>query len=125
MPVAQGRVRPHPIVVVLPCSDHDLRLAQAVEDLPLQALVLELCSEISASLQASARLLPCAICTSICRKLATICSALQFFRLAIPGSFGSGQLSQSTRSKTSPSRQLAARWNSQPYRMPPSSIKLP
>src|SRR5688572_3542280 len=48
-------------------------------------------------------LLPCAICTSICRSVATICSALQFFRLAISGSFGSGQLSQSTRSKISQS----------------------
>jgi hypothetical protein len=47
--------------------------------------------------------LPCAIWISICRSLATICSALQFFRLAIRGSFGSGQLSQSTRSKISQS----------------------
>jgi hypothetical protein len=52
-------------------------------------------------LQASAKLLPCAICTSICRRLATICSALQFLRLAISGSFGSGQLFQSTRPKSS------------------------
>src|ERR671916_548812 len=93
----------HPVVVLAPCPDHDLCLPQAVEDLELQALVLELCSESSASLQASARLLPCAICTSICRSFATICSALQFLRLAIRGSFGSGQLSQSTRPKISQS----------------------
>ena len=33
------------------------------------------------SLQAGAKPLPCAICTSICRSVDTICSALQFFRL--------------------------------------------
>src|SRR5918993_4458229 len=41
-PVTQGRVRPDAIVVVTPCADHDLRLPQAVEDLPLETLVLEL-----------------------------------------------------------------------------------
>jgi hypothetical protein len=91
--------------VVFPCCNHDLRLPQAVKDLALEALVLELCSEISASLQASAKLLPWAIWISICRSFATICSALQFFRLAISGSLGSDQLSQSTRSKTSQSGQ--------------------
>src|ERR687889_133082 len=100
-------MRLHPIVMDFPCSDHDLCLPQAVEDLELQALVLELCSEISASLQASVRLLPCAIWISICRSFATICSALQFLRLAISGSFGSGQLSQSTRPKISQSGQVS------------------
>ena len=78
------------IQVVSPGRDHDLRLPQAVEDLPLQALVLELCSEISASLQARAMLLPCTSCTSICRSFATKGSALQFLRLAIKGSFSPG-----------------------------------
>ncbi len=51
-------MRPHLIVVIAPGSDYDLRFSQAVEDLLLEALVLEFCSEMPASLQASARLIP-------------------------------------------------------------------
>jgi hypothetical protein len=72
-----------------------LRLFEAIELLG-GGLVLELWSEISASLQASTTPLPCAICTPICRSVATTCSALQFLQLVHPvisGSFGSGQLS--------------------------------
>ena len=38
-------MRPNAIVVVLPCSDHDLCLPQAVENLALQTLVLKLAVE--------------------------------------------------------------------------------
>src|SRR3954469_8024948 len=40
-PVAQGRVRPNLVVMAAPRADHDPSLFQAVEDLPLQALVPE------------------------------------------------------------------------------------
>ena len=72
-------MRPHPIVVIAPGSDHDLSLLEAVEDLQLQALVPEFCSEMAASLQASAMLLPWASCTSIWRSFAMICSELNLF----------------------------------------------
>ena len=49
---------PDPMVVILPGSDHNLSLLEAVEDLEFQTLVPEFCSEMPASLQASARLFP-------------------------------------------------------------------
>ena len=49
-----------------------------MEDLLLQALVAKLCSEVSVSLQASAGLLPCAVCTLIWRNVSTSGSALVF-----------------------------------------------
>src|SRR4028119_2469104 len=44
-PVAPRGGRSHPVVVISPGPNHHLRLPQAVEDLPLQALVLELAVE--------------------------------------------------------------------------------
>ena len=69
-------MRPDAVVGVLPQTDHDPRLVERGEDLLLQALVLQLCSEMSASLQASAKLFPCAVSTSIGRNSRTTCSAL-------------------------------------------------
>src|SRR5215213_638528 len=80
---------PPPVGVIRPGPDHDLSLFQAVEDLPLQALVPEFCSERPASLQASARLFPCAICTAIWRSLTTLCSGLTVRPLGILGASGS------------------------------------
>src|SRR3954453_11667801 len=88
-PVAQGGEGPDTIFVVPPGPDHDLRLPQAVDDLQLQAFIPKFCSERPASLQAWARLLPCASCTSIWRRLTTICSGLAFRPLGTLGSSGS------------------------------------
>src|SRR4051794_18063919 len=97
--------RSHLIQVVAPGPDHDLSLPETGEDLPFQALVPEFCSEMPASLQARARLMPWASCTSIWRSFAMICSGLNRFPLAISGSFGPGRCSQSTRSKSGRSGQ--------------------
>ncbi len=67
------------VVVISPSADHDLGLCQAVEDLQLQALIPERCSEMAASLQASAMLLPWANCASIWHSVAMICSELNLF----------------------------------------------
>jgi hypothetical protein len=64
--------------VPTPALDHDLGLLERIEHLAVEQLVPELCSEIPASLQARARLLPCTSCTSIGRSLTTICSGLTF-----------------------------------------------
>src|SRR5918997_7058448 len=88
-------MRPHTIVVVLPSAEDHLGLLEAVEDLQLQALVPELCSEMAASLQASAMLLPWASCTSIWRSLAITCSELNLF-FGMDVSLVPGQLSQAT-----------------------------
>src|ERR671913_2259075 len=86
-------MRPHAVVVVPPGADDHLSFFEAVEDLQLQALVPELCSEMAASLQASAILLPWASCTSIWRNVAMICSGLNLF-FGMGGSLVPGQLSQ-------------------------------
>ena len=71
-------------IQALPCVgpdnnlDHDLGLLQRVEDLSIQAFILQLCAWISASLQACGGVFPFAICTSICRNTAMICSGLYF-----------------------------------------------
>jgi hypothetical protein len=65
--------------VIAPGADDHLSLFQAVEDLQLQAFVPEFCSEMAASLQASAMLLPWANCNSIWRNVAIICSGLNLF----------------------------------------------
>ena len=83
------------IVVIPPSADHDLGLLRATKDLELQALVPDSCSEMAVSLQASARHLPCADCTSIRHSLAIVCSALNLF-CSILGFLASGQVSQST-----------------------------
>src|SRR3954451_19077928 len=88
-PVAQGGVRPNPIVVVAPGADHDPSLPETVEDLQLQALVPEFCSERPPSWQARARLMPWASCPSIWRSFAMIGSGLAFRPLGILGSSGS------------------------------------
>ncbi len=62
----------HAVVVIAPGADDHLSFFQAGEDLQLQVLVLEFCSEMAASLQASATLLPGANCISICCSLAII-----------------------------------------------------
>ena len=72
-------MRPHAVVVIAPGADDDLSFLETVEDLQLQALVPEFCSETAASLQASAMLLPWASCTSIWRNFAIICSELNLF----------------------------------------------
>ena len=86
---------PHLVVVIAPGADDDLSFFQAVEDLQLQALIPELCSEMVASLQASAMLLPWANWTSIWQNVAIICSELNLF-FGMAGSLGLGQSSQST-----------------------------
>jgi hypothetical protein len=88
--------------VIAPGADHDLSLFQAVEDFQLEALIPELCSEIPASLQASAVLLPWARCTSIWRNFAMICSELNLF-FGMGGSLVPGQFSQSTWSSSTQS----------------------
>jgi hypothetical protein len=88
-------VGPHAVAVIAPGTDHDLTLFQAVEDLQLQALIPELCSELATSLQASAMLLPWASCTSIWRGFAMICSELNLF-FGVDSSLVPGQISQST-----------------------------
>ena len=73
---------PDAIVVVTPCSDHDLRLPQAVEDLPLGTLVLqlvpELCSVAPIFFTAVAIGWPWATITSTWRSLETISSGVSF-----------------------------------------------
>src|SRR5829696_7188522 len=81
-------MRPNTVGMVAPRADHDLGFSQAVEDLFLQALSPKFCSEILASLQASARLMRCASCTSIWRSVAMICSGLTLRPLGILGSSG-------------------------------------
>jgi hypothetical protein len=71
-------MRPDTVVGVLPEADHDLRVFERAEDLTAQALVAQLCSEFSASLQASAKLLPWIVCISIWRSFSTICPALVY-----------------------------------------------
>src|SRR5918993_247247 len=95
-------MRPHAVVVIAPGADDHLSFFQTVEDLQLQALVPEFCSEMAASLQARAMLLPCASCTSIWRSLAMICSGLNLF-FGIGGSLVPGQLSPSTWSNSTQS----------------------
>src|SRR5829696_9066360 len=95
-------MRPHAVVVIAPGADDHLSLFQAVDDLQLQALVPELCSEMAASLQASEMLLPWASCTSIWRNVAIICSGLNLF-FGMGGSLVPGQLSQATRSNSTQS----------------------
>src|SRR5919112_3692695 len=98
-------MRPHAVVVIAPGADDHLSFFEAVEDLQLQALVPELCSEMPASLQASAMLLPWASCTSIWRNLAMICSELNLF-FGMGGSLVPGQFSQSTWSNSTQSGQI-------------------
>ena len=74
-------------------ADHHLSLLEAVEDLQLQALIPELCSEMAASLQAGALLLPWANCTSIWRNMAMICSGLNL----LFGIVGAGLLGATSR----------------------------
>src|SRR5919107_4952000 len=95
-------MRPHAVVVIAPGADDHLSFLEAVEDHQLQALVPELCSEMAASLQASAMLLPCARCTSIWRNVAMICSGLNLF-FGMGGSLASGRSSQSTWSNSTQS----------------------
>src|ERR687890_2867388 len=100
-------MRPHAVVVIAPGADDHLSFLEAVEDLQLQALVPELCSEMAASLQASATLLPWASCTSIWRSLAIICSGVNLFGMGV--SLVPGQLSQSTWSNSTQSGHDRAR----------------
>src|SRR5918993_21342 len=93
-------------VVIAPGADDDLSFLEAVEDLQLQALVLELCSEMAASLQASATPLPWASCTSIWRSLAIICSELNLF-FGMGASLVPGQLSQAAWSNATQSGQAS------------------
>jgi hypothetical protein len=65
--------------MISPRSSDHLGFFEIVEDLELQALVLELCSETAASLQANAMRAPWANCTSIWRNVAIICSGLNLF----------------------------------------------
>jgi hypothetical protein len=91
--------------VIPPGTDDDLSFFQPAEDLQLQALVSEFYSEMVASLQASAMLLPWASCTSIWRSLAMICSELNLF-FGILGSVVPGQFSRSTWSNSTQSGHL-------------------
>jgi hypothetical protein len=81
-------VRPDVVVGVLPQGDYGLGFLERVEDLLAQALVAQLCSEISASLHAKAKLLPWTVCTSIWRSFNTTCSALVFCPRRMSDSFG-------------------------------------
>ena len=68
------------VVVLAPSLDQDLRLAQAVEDLPVEQLVPELTSLTPSALTTSATFLPCPSRTSASRSLAMISSARKPFR---------------------------------------------
>ena len=92
-PIAEGRMVSLLVIVLTPLLDHDPYLLHAVEDLAVEQLVSELCSEISASLRVSATGFPCDISTSTCHEFLTICSGVNV-RLAIPSSFCPSQLSQ-------------------------------
>jgi hypothetical protein len=83
------------IVVIPPSADHDLSLFRSTKVPELQALVSDSCFEMAVSLQASARDLPCADCTSIRHSLAIVCSAQHLF-CSMLGFLASGQVSQST-----------------------------
>ena len=86
---------PHAVVVIALGADDHLGLIHAVEDLQLQALVPELCSEMAASLQASAMLLPWASCTLIRRNVTIACSGLNLL-FGMGNSLVPGYPSQST-----------------------------
>ncbi len=88
-------MRPNAIVVIAPSADDHLSFHKAVEDLQLQALVLELCSEMGALLQVSAMLVPCTTGTLIWRSVAMICSELNL-SFSVLSSLVAGQFSQST-----------------------------
>lgn len=83
----------HTIAVVLPSPNDHLGFLKAVEDLQLQAPVLEFRSEMGASSQAGAMLLPRANRTSIWRTMAIIGSGLNLFS-GVGVYFVPGQLSQ-------------------------------
>lgn len=83
----------HTIAVVLPSPNDHLGFLKAVEDLQLQAPVLEFRSEMGASSQAGAMLLPRANRTSIRRTMAIVGSGLHLFS-GVGVSLVSGQLSQ-------------------------------
>src|SRR3712207_5599954 len=68
-------MRPDGVVVPAPGLDQDLRLLQAVEDLPIQQLVPELTSLTPSALTTSATFLPWPSRTSASRSLAMISSA--------------------------------------------------
>ena len=71
--------------MIAPAFDLNRGFLQAVEDLPVQELVAELCSDMAASLRAAANALPWDIDTSICRSLDTICSTpWRFIPMPLP-----------------------------------------
>src|SRR5215212_7659105 len=74
-PITQGRMRAHAVVVLPPALDDDLRLAQGVEDLPIQQFVSKPTSVTPIARIASATGVPCATRTSTWRSLVIISSA--------------------------------------------------
>ena len=93
------------MIVIAPSPNDHLSLLEAIEELQLQALIPELCSEMAASLQASAMLLPWASCTSIWRSLAMIYSGVNLF-FGMGFSLVPNQSSQSTWSNSTQSGHL-------------------
>jgi hypothetical protein len=86
-------MRSHAVIVNLTSPNDDLSCLEAVEDFQLQVLIPALYSEMTASLQASATLLPRGSCTSMWRSLAIICSGVNLL-FGMGGSLVPGQSSQ-------------------------------
>jgi hypothetical protein len=67
-------VWPDAVVVAAPSLDQHLGLLEAVEDLAVEELVPELCSDTPIRRQISPTVLPCAKSTSASRRWLMICS---------------------------------------------------
>ena len=66
-------------MVLAPLLDQHLRFPGRVEQLTVQQLVPEFGSVTPIARSASATVLPCAVSTSTCRSLATVCSGVLRF----------------------------------------------
>src|SRR3712207_8204638 len=77
--VAKRTMWPNGVVVLAPALDQHLRLGERVEHFAVQQLIPEVGSDTPIARTASATGLPCAVSTSTCRSLATICSGVLRF----------------------------------------------
>jgi hypothetical protein len=69
---------PDRVVLLPPLPDHNRDLFQKIEDLSVETFIPQPCTVIPPSLQVCGVDFPFAICTSICRKIVTIRSGLDF-----------------------------------------------
>src|ERR671913_1736103 len=83
-PIAQGRMRPHAVVMPPPAFDDDPGLLQGVKDLPIQQFISQPTSVTPIARIASTTGVPCATRTSTWRSLDTISSGVcRFLRIVI------------------------------------------